>query len=93
MFSVAQDLRFSLRQLRRSPSFTITVVLTLAIGIGAATAIFSLVDGILLRPLAFPEVDRLVAISTLEFPAGAPQTNPAAAGSIGASYPNFFDWR
>jgi len=66
---------------------------TLAIGIGATTTIFSLVDGIMLRPLSFPQPDRLVGIETLEFPPGVAPTNLAAASSLRSSYPNFFDWQ
>jgi len=91
--SLRQDLTFALRQFRRSPAFTTTVILTLALGIAATTAIFSLVDGILLRPLPFPEPDRLVAITTLQFAPGVSPTNLAEAGYLATSYPNFFDWR
>jgi predicted permease len=56
------DLKFGLRQLRRSPGFAVTAVLTLALGIGANTAIFSLVDSIMLRPLPFPHQGRLMRI-------------------------------
>jgi len=91
--SVIGDIIFAVRQFRRSLGFTATVVLTLALGIGATTAIFSLVDGILLRPLPFPRSDRLVAIDTLEFPPGIAPANLAAASNIETSYPNFFDWQ
>src|ERR1700743_1233480 len=57
-----KDLKFAFRQLPKSPGFTLTAVLTLALGIGANTAIFSLVDSIMLRPLPFPQQDRLAKI-------------------------------
>jgi len=91
--AIAQDVTFAVRQFRRSPGFTLTATLTLALGIGATTAIFSLIDGILLRPLPFPHSDQLVAIDTLEFPSGVSPTNLAAANKLGSSYPNFFDWQ
>ena len=62
MYALTQNLQFTFRQLRRTPAFTLTVVLTLAMGIGATTAIFSLVEGVLLRPLPFQDADRLVLL-------------------------------
>src|SRR5467141_1066425 len=62
MHALTQNLQFTFRHLRRTPAFTVTVVLTLALGIGATTAIFSLVEGVLLRPLPFQDADRLVLL-------------------------------
>ena len=80
-----QDLRYALRALRKSPGFTAVAILTLALGIGANTAIFSVVDAVLLRPLPFPGSDRLVSVESLNTRNGIPHDS--------ASYPNFFDWR
>lgn len=63
MFSSLFDLKFVFRQLRKAPGFIATAVLMLAFGIGATTAIFSIVEGVILRPLPFPNSDRLVVLA------------------------------
>ena len=83
--SVSQDVRFGLRGLRRNPGFTAVVVLTLGLGIGANTAIFSVVSGILLRPLPYREGDRIVALRH-----DTPNTN---ASDLGFSVPELQDLR
>lgn len=86
MHPLFQDLRFSIRQLRKSPGFAFTTILTLALGIGATTGIFSLVNAVLLRPLPFPEPGRLVSLEHENHVSGT-----VAPTSL--SYPDFFDWR
>jgi predicted permease len=68
MGDLAQDVRFALRQLRRSPGLTITAVLTLGLGIGATTAVFTVVSGVILSPLPYPEPDRLLEVRTRYLP-------------------------
>jgi predicted permease len=84
------NFRYALRQLRKDPGFTITAVLTLAIGIGATTAIFSLVYAVLLRPLPFPRPQELVHPAPLWLVGGT--KDPAAAVENEISYPDFYDW-
>src|SRR6266498_4346679 len=82
MATVLQDLRYGLRMLAKSPGFTTVALLTLALGIGANTALFSVINGVLLNPLPYWQPDRLVALysRTAEFPKSS------------ISYPNFLDW-
>ncbi len=72
--SLLADLKFTLRRLRKSPGFAATVLLTLAVGIGANTAVFSVVDGVLLKPLPYPDSNQLVAL-WLDAPGAAGLSN------------------
>src|SRR6202789_1650240 len=80
MYRLIQNFRLAFRQLGKTPGFTLTVVLSLALGIGATTAIFSLVEGILLRPLPFSNPDRLVLLGDH---LGGGQNTPVTAREIG----------
>jgi putative ABC transport system permease protein len=81
--NLAQDLRYTIRSYAKTPSFSIAILATLALGIGASTAIFSMVNGILLRPLPLPDSDRLVYANELN----------RSGTQISVSWPNFVDWR
>src|SRR5512147_1356800 len=85
MQTLLNDLRHAMRRLRRSPGFTATALLTVALGVGATTAMFSAVHGVLLKPLPYPEPERLVMIR------GASRVQAGSPGVI--SYPDYLDWQ
>jgi predicted permease len=84
MTGLLQDLRYALRQLSKSPGFTAIAVVTLALGIGANTAVFSVIDAVMLRPLPYYQPDRLIEAQSVN------TQNPRPTN---ISYPDFFDWR
>ena len=78
-----QDVRYSVRALLRTPVYTVVAVLTLTLAIGANTAVFSVVNGVMLRPFPYPSIDRLVTLM---------ETNENTGEPFSISYPNFKDW-
>ena len=83
MEAFLQDARYSLRGFRRNPAFTLTIIATLVLGIGATTAVFSVVDRILFRPLPYAHADRLVSVGLVQ----SLETNAFMLGYF------YYDWQ
>ncbi|MBV8843319.1 MAG: ABC transporter permease [Bryobacterales bacterium] len=83
MTGLLHDIRYGARSLAKSPSFTVVSLLTLALGIGANTAIFSFVDAVLLKPLPYADADRIVFV----------MEKPPRGGRNGISTLNYLDWK
>ncbi|MGB9122290.1 MAG: ABC transporter permease, partial [Candidatus Angelobacter sp.] len=83
MRTFLQDIRFGIRRFKNDPAFMAVTIITLALGIGATTAIFSIINGVLLRPLPYPDSDRVVLL----------MEKTKLIPRFTVSYPNFVDWR
>src|ERR1700759_1202603 len=83
MSTLSQDLRYAIRMLTKSPGFAVIAVMTLALGIGANTALFTVVNGVLLNPLPYPKSSQLVAV----------YATTAGVDRGPATYLNFLDWQ
>src|SRR5690349_25130394 len=88
MQSFLRDIRFAIRQLRMNPGFTLITVITLGLGIGATTSIFSLVNTVVLRPLPFPDSNRIMNVAS-----GRQRAEGAPVLPNALSYPDFLDYR
>src|SRR5437016_5281202 len=84
MWTIGNDIRYGLRTLARSPGFTILIIATLALGIGANTTMFSIVNAVLLRPLPFKDPDRLVLLT---------EYSPGKVENTGVSFPDYLEWK
>ena len=84
MRGIGDDLRYTFRQLKKSPGFAAVAIITLALGVGANTAVFSVVDAVMLRPLPYHQPEQLIE---------AESTNSRNPQTTAISYPDFFDWR
>src|ERR1051326_3160107 len=83
--ALRQDVLFGLRMLAKTPGFTFVAVLTLALGIGANTTVFTLVNAVLFKGLPYPNANRIVSIASNNLKKNQPQ--------IGVAYPDYLDWR
>ena len=88
MSVLAQDLRYGFRMFKKSPGFTAVTIAVLALGIGANTAIFSVVNGVLLRPLPYPDSERIVDVSHVP-----PQDIFPGHKTFSVSPANYLDWK